>query len=78
VVIVGFTVTAIPLVTVPTPLLMLPVPLLNTAVSVVEAPAVIDGVPTVKLLIDGGNGAGVTVTVNLDVAGVPVPETVRV
>jgi hypothetical protein len=71
-------VTGVPLVTAPTPLLTLPVPLLNTAVSVVEAPAVIDGVPTVKLLIEGGKAAGVTVTVNLDVAGVPVPETVSV
>jgi len=54
------------------------VPLLNTAVNVVELPAVIDGVPTVKLLIDGGSVAAVTVTVTLAVAGVPVPETVRV
>jgi hypothetical protein len=63
----GFTVTAVPLVAVPTPPIV-PVPPLNTAVSVVA--------PAVKLVI---TGAGTTATVAAIVTAVPVVGvTVRV
>ena len=58
---VGETVTAVPLVMLPTPLSTLPVPLLKTAVRVVDLPAVIVAAPGAKLVIDGAAAAGVSV-----------------
>jgi hypothetical protein len=58
---VGFTVTAVPLVTAPTLLSIEPVPLLNVPVNVVEPPAVIDDEPATKLLIDGAGAAAVVI-----------------
>jgi hypothetical protein len=60
VVVVGETLTGVPLVTAPTALLTLPVPLLKTAVKVVEVPEVIVAAPAVKLV---ATGAGKTVSV---------------
>jgi hypothetical protein len=59
-VVVGDTVTPVPLVTAPTPWSTLPVPLLNTGVSVVELPETIVVGVAVKLVI---TGAATTVTV---------------
>lgn len=71
----GVTVTAVPLVTVPTLLLTDPVPPLNTAVSVVELPAPIVEAAAVKLLITGG---ATTINVKLWVAGVKLLTAVKV
>jgi hypothetical protein len=62
----GFTVTAVPLVTVPTPPIV-PVPPLNTAVSVVDFPAVIVAAPAEKLVIDGGVVAAAGLRVDIAV-----------
>ena len=60
VVVVGETLTGVPLVTAPTPLFTLPVPPLNTAVKVVELPDVIVAAAALKLV---ATGAGKTVSV---------------
>ena len=60
VVVVGETLTGVPLVTAPTPLLTLPVPLLNIAVNVVDEPEVIVAAVPVKLV---ATGAGKIVSV---------------
>ncbi len=67
-VVVGVTVTAVPLVTAPTPLLMVPAPPEKTPVRVVELPAVMVAAPAVKLVIVGG---GTTVTVAVAMTDVP-------
>jgi hypothetical protein len=72
----GETLTAVPLVTVPTALLTLPVPPVKTPVNVVEVPAVIVAAAEVKLVMAG---AGTTVTVACWVTAVPAAlVTVRV
>jgi hypothetical protein len=76
VVVVGLTLTGVPLVTVRLPGVIIPVPLAKTAVRLELPPAVIVGGAATKLVIVGG---GFTVIVAVAVTTAPLEEvTVRV